>query len=798
MKIFKNKKLNTNDKIEVAFYNERIIEKPNKEDTFTYGKITNYFKGLEEIPTYTISEVKEKLGNCFPICPSGIRGDEKDWKGQQIFCIDFDNEKEDEYISSQEFIEKTKEENIEPNFIYYTLSSTNEKEKYRAVYILEEKITNIKDAKKFLDLLFNKLKKYNPDESKHGIKDMFLGGTNVVDICDYYYKFESQKDIFDLNDLDVIYEDEEEDNKYYCQELDKTFILPLGFYINQENGRLYGTNSRGNPIIISNSEVFITSIEKDIENKDEKFTISFKNKYGKFEDITIQKSDLLYGRGVNELTNKGLIIPYGASKVFLNYISNFEIENLDILETKYTTQQLGWNNGEFVPFNEGGKISMDLVETQFLNMYEGIRENGEFDIWLELMKKCRKNDVFRGVINSSFASPLLYLLEQRSFMFYNWCESGSGKTAALKCGASIWGNPNDLLVTLNSTNVGIERLLTFINNFPLFVDEKQINNSQKQLESLIYMISNGVGRVRGAKIGGLQKIGKWNSVVLLTGEETIETETTNNGVANRIVEIFGTPFDNKKEVPKIYETINKNYGFGGKIFMKNLIDEYSQNDYKELNKLFNNIKEKLMGIIPLSFQNHLQYVGILVLADILAERYIFKNYNEDESFDFGLRLVNLLPRFDKINLIDQQYDYVVNWIASNKDYIKVLDKNGDIAISNNNYSKSKTIGLKQSKLYYIFSSYLMDLCRKKGWNYRSLLTNFSTKGYIVQRENGEHTTLKKYNGVASRCVVFNIEDEEFTKKEQQNEEDFEKKEKERETSLDEKMREYEEKGIDAL
>ena len=232
--------------------------------------------------------------------------------------------------------------------------------------------------------------------------------------------------------------------------------------------------------------------------------------------------------------------------------------------------------------------------------------------------------------------------------------------------------------------------------------------------------------------------------------------------------------------------------------MKNLIDEYSQNDYKELNKLFNNIKEKLMGIIPLSFQNHLQYVGILVLADILAERYIFKNYNEDESFDFGLRLVNLLPRFDKINLIDQQYDYVVNWIASNKDYIKVLDKNGDIAISNNNYSKSKTIGLKQSKLYYIFSSYLMDLCRKKGWNYRSLLTNFSTKGYIVQRENGEHTTLKKYNGVASRCVVFNIEDEEFFKKEQQDEEDFEKKEKERETSLDEKMREYEEKGIDAL
>ena len=92
----------------------------------------------------------------------------------------------------------------------------------------------------------------------------------------------------------------------------------------------------------------------------------------------------------------------------------------------------------------------------------------------------------------------------------------------------------------------------------------------------------------------------------------------------------------------------------------------------------------------------------------------------------------------------------------------------------------------------------MDLCRKKGWNYRSLLTNFSTKGYIVQRENGEHTTLKKYNGVASRCVVFNIEDEEFTKKEKQNDDDIEKKEKERETSLDEKMREYEEKGIDAL
>lgn len=798
MNILKNKKINVNDKIEVAFYNEQIKEKPSKEDVFTYGRITNYFKGLEEIPTYTISEVKEKLGDCFPICPSGIRGDEKDWKGQRIFCIDFDNEKEDEYISSQEFIEKTKEENIEPNFIYYTLSSSDEKERYRAVYILEEKITNIKEAKKFLDLLFNKLKKYNPDESKHGIKDMFLGGTNVVDVCDYYYKFENSKDIFDLDNLDVPYEDEEEDNTYYCKELDKTFILPLSFHIDEEDGRLYGINSKGHPIIISNSEVFITSIEKDIENNDEKFTISFKNKYGKFEDITIQKSELLYGRGVNELTNKGLIIPYGSSKIFLNYISNFEIENLNNLETKYTTQQLGWNNGEFVPFNESGKISMDLVETQFINMYEGIREYGDFNIWLELMKNCRENDVFRGVINASFASPLLHLLEQRSFMFYNWCESGSGKTAALKCGASVWGNPNDLLVTLNSTNVGIERLLTFINNFPLFIDEKQINNSQKQLESLIYMISNGIGRIRGAKVGGLQNIGKWKNVVLLTGEETIETETTNNGVANRIIEIFGTPFENKKEVPQIYETINKNYGFGGKIFMKNLIDEYSQNAYKELNDLFSNIKEKLMGIIPLSFQNHLQYVGILVLSDILSERYIFKNYNEDESIEFGVRLVNLLPRFDKVNLIDQQYDYVVNWIASNQDYIKILNKKGEVDTSNYNYSKSKAIGLKQGKVYYIFSSSLMDLCRKKGWNYRSLLTNFSTKGYIIPKENGDHTILKKYNGVPNRCVVFNIEDEEFYKKKQQDEENFEKMEKERENSLNKLMKDYEEKGFDTF
>ena len=79
----------------------------------------------------------------------------------------------------------------------------------------------------------------------------------------------------------------------------------------------------------------------------------------------------------------------------------------------------------------------------------------------------RKNNLFRFILASSFASVLLTPLGHRIFMVFNWGNSRAGKSAALYAALSVWGNPYDLVTTFNTTAVGIERLAGFYNDLPL-------------------------------------------------------------------------------------------------------------------------------------------------------------------------------------------------------------------------------------------------------------------------------------------------------------------------------------------
>ena len=47
-------------------------------------------------------------------------------------------------------------------------------------------------------------------------------------------------------------------------------------------------------------------------------------------------------------------------------------------------------------------------------------------------------------------------------MVFNWGNSRAGKTAALYSALSVWGNPYNLVMTFNTTAVGVERLARII------------------------------------------------------------------------------------------------------------------------------------------------------------------------------------------------------------------------------------------------------------------------------------------------------------------------------------------------
>ena len=86
------------------------------------------------------------------------------------------------------------------------------------------------------------------------------------------------------------------------------------------------------------------------------------------------------------------------------------------------------------------------------------------------------------------------ILKVKNVIVYLWCSSGGGKTALLKACCSAFGNPDLMMITFFSTQVGIERTIEPLQNMPFFIDERQLaGEGQAKINEVVYMI----GTMRG-------------------------------------------------------------------------------------------------------------------------------------------------------------------------------------------------------------------------------------------------------------------------------------------------------------
>ena len=99
---------------------------------------------------------------------------------------------------------------------------------------------------------------------------------------------------------------------------------------------------------------------------------------------------------------------------------------------------MGWFGDKFLPYDEG--IEFD-GEDAFKPVFESISSKGSFEDWINEIGKLRiNNTVLKMVMATSFASPLLHLLDKQSFITHVWGSTGGKKTVAGRIAMSIWGD----------------------------------------------------------------------------------------------------------------------------------------------------------------------------------------------------------------------------------------------------------------------------------------------------------------------------------------------------------------------
>lgn len=312
----------------------------------------------------------------------------------------------------------------------------------------------------------------------------------------------------------------------------------------------------------------------DYETRRMSLKIAF-NAAGYWEEHTYPRTVLASPTAILSLSAAGVAVTAENARLLCAYLTNLYHMNAAVLPKKWSVPHLGWASRYsdcFVPFSEN--VECDAEEA-FRAKTDAVHFGGDERKWAEAVAPLWHGNLpARLMLDASFASALLTPLDLQPFFVHVWGQTGLGKTVLLQLAASVWGDPapGRLITTFNATSTGLELTAAFLHDIPMLIDELQIASAagKNDFQHLIYTLSEGVGRTRGAKDGGLQRQPTWRSVMVTSGERPLSTEFSGGGALNRCIELELTK-PVTEDFTGLMKTVSANYGAAGYRFVQEVV-----------------------------------------------------------------------------------------------------------------------------------------------------------------------------------------------------------------------------------
>ena len=487
--------------------------------------------------------------------------------------------------------------------------------------------------------------------------------------------------------------------------------------------------------------VILTKRLRNIDTGEEKVELSFfRDK--KWNNVIANRSSIFTRQGLVQVADRGLPVSSETAKHLISFLDGLERSNLNILPLKKSVSRMGWVDGlrQFLPGMADIEIDID-DRSSMMNIINGYRGKGTVDRWVDVVAgKSREYPVARFFLSAAFAAPLLKVLGERSFVLHSYGPSKGGKTAALKAAMSVWGCPNDIMANFNATKVGLERLAGFFCDLPMGVDERQVmGDKQSFVESLVYLIGEGQGKVRGAKGGGLQQTLRWNTIALTTGEQPLTLGSTREGAKTRALELYGKPITNEGVARALHGDAQRYYGTAGPEFMKRLI-AYLPEHGKEFVKQYEMLLETLIEEHPDNVSAHLAYVAIIAMADIYSSIWVFGMDEEEageQASSLADAIIGQLETQSEADEANRAYEYIISWYRMNEAFFNDTDK------------KKYGITDEINRIIYIYPPAFEEAMEAGGFISVRVLRDWHKQGLLmVEKRKGEETVrfrIRKWN-----------------------------------------------------
>lgn len=474
----------------------------------------------------------------------------------------------------------------------------------------------------------------------------------------------------------------------------------------------------------------------NIDTGIEKLELAFR-KGKQWRKMIFDRRQIASASSIVGLSDYGVAVTSENAKYLVQYLHDVENLNYDKIPESSSVSRLGWIGEEgFAPYVENLVFDGDIA---FKHFFESVGTRGSFEKWKEAVKTIRAegNVPAKILVAASFASVLVGPCNCLPFFVHLWGGTESGKTVGLMLAASVWANPEmgKYIHTFNSTAVAQELSASFVNSLPLILDELQIVKDKKDFDQIIYQLSEGVGRNRGQKSGGLQRTGTWNNCIITTGEQPISNSHSGGGAINRIIEISCEDTKIFKDPAGLVDVIRKNYGHAGKLFIDALMEEGRMDLAKATQKgLYKELTETEIT------EKQALAASLILTADALIDDLIFQDGN-------GLavkEVAQFLSTHEEVSVNLKAYEWLMEWLAQNsarfdEDQEKMPDIWGKIS-----YGSAA-----------IIRSVFNKACTENGFNPTAFLAWLKRNDKLELQKNGKgYTKSVKINKIACHCVVI--------------------------------------------
>lgn len=475
----------------------------------------------------------------------------------------------------------------------------------------------------------------------------------------------------------------------------------------------------------------------NVDTGEVKIEIAFKRR-GKWRKMIFDKETLSNAQKITQLAKYGIAVDSENNRDMVRYLSALENMNYDDIPEICSVGRLGWiPEYGFSPYVENLVFDGDLC---FKSIFDAVQPCGEAEKWMSCVKEIRKTSLIaRIILAASFSSVLIEICGGLPYFVHLWGGTEAGKTVALMLGASVWANPSmgRYIHTFNSTSVGQEMMAGFCNSLPLCIDELQIINDKGSNDGTIHKLTEGVGKSRGSRSGGLQRMQTWKNCIITTGESPINKPNSGGGVVNRIIDIDCKDEKIFQDPHGVVEVVSQNYGHAGKYLISMFENETMIPLVKQMQR--ENYAKLMNGDTT---EKQAQAASIILTADALMELILFNDGIVLNASDFA----PYLSTKKEVSINDRAYDWLLGWVASNPA----------------RFGKSEIVeqyGVVSDDFAYIIKGVFDKVMQENGFDSTAFLSWASRNGKI---ERGDKMTkLKRLSCYERpvRCVWLRLNDD---------------------------------------